>query len=170
MCLYLAAWNTLLSTHNFFTDWKIIAQEWGLHMAPTAQGFSLPTTHPQLAVTLSMYPPGPHDHRQSHCWARAGKLWSGRQQVGGLLPVAKGTSGWRSFSQWEVRWDLGFWVGECSATDSVSCLPRVESGMGGKEREGVQQKIQLQGTLLRVSKQTKFTISRKALSKAGLHH
>ena len=92
------------------------------------------------------------------------------QQVGGLLPVAKGTSGWRSFSQWEVRWDFGFWVGECSATDSVSCLPRVESGMGGKESEGVQQKIQLQGTLLRVSKQTKFTISRKALSKAGLHH
>ena len=50
-------------------------------MAPTAQGFSLPTTHPQLAVTLSMYPPGPHDHRQSHCWARAGKLWSGSRQV-----------------------------------------------------------------------------------------
>ena len=70
------------------------------------------------------------------------------QQVGGLLPVAKGTSGWRSFSRWEVRWDFGFWVGECSATDSVSCLPRVESGMAGEESEGMQQKIQLQGTLL----------------------
>lgn len=41
------------------------------------------------------------------------------QQVGGLFTSGQGYLRMTIISQWEVRWDFGFWVGECSTTDSV---------------------------------------------------
>lgn len=142
-------------------------------MAPTRQGFSVPATHSQLALTLNICPPRPDDHRQSHCWARAGKLWSW-QQVCGWLPVAKGTSGWQSFSWWD---DEILVSGLVSAV--VQMAFPVFLGWGGEWGRGewgrgkwgsAMERYSCRELFSGVSKQTKFPISRKALSKARLHH
>lgn len=64
MCLYLAAWSTLLSTHDIFKDWKPTAQKWGLYITPAWRDFSILTTRLQPTVTLNICPPGINDHRQ----------------------------------------------------------------------------------------------------------